>query len=383
MGFGQPRGRRGTGTRGRAIALVALCILALAATVGSPPAEAAQKTGVQPHRKVSQPRPTQRPTYWGAWIGDQISGEKPPWDMRPVAHLEALLGKGFSLLALGSPFADCDPAPCRFFDFPTAAMDNVHTYGAIPVFNWSSQESALNPSLTRVMPTFQLADIIAGTYDPYIREFAEDARDWAHPFFLRFDWEMNGDWFPWSEQVNDNQPGQYVAAWRHVHDVFTSVGATNATWVWCPYVDISRNFAPLRPLYPGAGYVDWTCMDGFNWASNATNPHEWRTFREIFGSTYKRLVKKIAPGKPILLAEMASTGGPRARSAWITDMFKQLATRFRRIRGLVWFDQIDRGIAWPLETSPATLRAFAKGIANPAFQANVQASVTSPIPPPG
>jgi hypothetical protein len=338
---------------------------------------------VQPHRKVSQPRPTQRPAYWGAWIGDQISGEKPPWDMRPVAQLEALLGKGFSLLGLGSPFADCDPAPCRFFDFPTAAMDNVHAYGAIPVFNWSSQESALNPSLTRVMPDFQLADVIAGTYDPYIREFAEDARDWAHPFFLRFDWEMNGNWFPWSEQVNGNEPGEYVAAWRHVHDVFTSAGATNATWVWCPYAEVSRSFAPLRPLYPGAGYVDWTCMDGFNWANNATNPHKWRSFGDIFGSTYKHLVKKIAPGKPILLAEMASTGGPRAKSAWIADMFRQLATRFRKIRGLVWFDQVDRGIAWPLETSPAALRAFARGIANPAFQANVQASVASPIPPPG
>ena len=68
--------------------------------------------------------------------------------------------------------------------------------------------------------------MISGKYDSYIpQNVAEDARDWGHPFFLRFDWEMNGNWFPWSEGVNGNQSGEFVAAWRHVHDIFTSVGA--------------------------------------------------------------------------------------------------------------------------------------------------------------
>jgi beta-mannanase len=30
---------------------------------------------------------------------------------------------------------------------------------------------------------------------------------------------MNGNWFSWSERTNVNQPGEYVAAWRHVHDI--------------------------------------------------------------------------------------------------------------------------------------------------------------------
>jgi hypothetical protein len=124
-------------------------------------------------------------------------------------------------------------------------------------------------------------------------------------------------------------------------------------------------------------------MDGFNWGKNGTNPHKWRSFGEIFDSTYRLLAKRVAPSKPILLAEIASTGRPRAKAAWIADMFKQLANKYRRVRGLVWFEQVDRGIQWPLENSLVVLRAFAKGIANPAFQANVQAAVTSPIRPPG
>ena len=132
-------------------------------------------------------------------------------------------------------------------------------------------------------PDFQLGDLIAGTYDAYIREFAEEARDWGHPFFLRFNWEMNGDWFPWCEGVHGNAPGEYVAAWRHVHDIFTAVGATNATWVWCPYADTEKRLrADLRSLYPGDAYVDWTCLDGYNWGQNPVNPRPWRSFTEIF-----------------------------------------------------------------------------------------------------
>jgi mannan endo-1,4-beta-mannosidase len=363
------------------LALVALASIALAAIVGCPHADAAGKARVKKHRAVHRQDPIQRPAYWGAWIAN--GSENPPWDMAPVQRLQAGVGKGLSLIGLGSPFADCDPAPCRYFEFPTEAMDNARQYGAIPAFSWSSQETSPNPSFTTVMPDFQLSDVIAGRYDSYIREFATDARNWGYGFFLRFDWEMNGDWFPWSEQVNGNNPGEYVAAWRHVHDIFTTVGATNATWVWCPYAEQKRRFAPLPALYPGDAYVDWTCMDGFNWGRNPTNPHKWRTFADTFATTYRQLVRRVAPTKPIVLGEFASTGSPRARARWIRQMFRDLATRFRRVRGLVWYEQIDRGINWPLESSPRAIGAFARGISNPSFQTNAQGSVLGPIGPPG
>jgi mannan endo-1,4-beta-mannosidase len=335
------------------------------------------------HAKKKQRPAKQRPLYWGAWIGDQLTGEEAPWDMSAVSQFEGVVGKGLSLLALGSPFADCNTSPCKFFEFPTEAMNNVHNYGAIPFFNWASQATSSDPSGATNMPDFQLSDVIAGTYDSYIREFAEAARNWGHSFFLRYDWEMNGNWFPWGEGINGNNPGEFVAAWRHVHDIFASVGATNATWVWCPYAEVDRHFADLAPLYPGDDYVDWTCMDGFNWGANPTNPHSWKSFNQIFSPTYGELVKKIAPSKPIVLAEMASTGRGRAKAKWINDMFKELRTKYRRIRGLIWFDQIDRGVDWPLETSPAAARAFAKGVHKPGFKPNGQAAVVaSPIRPP-
>jgi mannan endo-1,4-beta-mannosidase len=361
-----------------------LAMLALASSLLVLPFAAPATDAAAGKKRGAAKKVKQRPLYWGAWIGDQLTGHAPPWDMGAVSQFEGLVGKGLSLVALGSPFANCNQSPCEFYDFPTEAMDNVHHYGAIPFFNWASQATSSDPSGATVMPDFQLADMIAGTYDPYIREFAEDARDWGHPFFLRYDWEMNGNWFPWGETVNGNQPGEYVAAWRHVHDLFTAVGADNVTWAWCPYAEVDRHFAPLAPLYPGSEYVDWTCMDGFNWGSNPTNPHTWKSFDQIFAPTYRKLVKHVAPDKPIVLAETASTGKGRAKARWIRSMFDELRTKYRRIRGLIWFNQVDRGVDWPLETSPRAARAFSEGIRKPAFQANAQFAVASPImPPPG
>jgi mannan endo-1,4-beta-mannosidase len=367
-------------------ALLGLLLVALA--LGGLPSQATAKPTAQVHHakhkhKHRKRRARQRPSYWGAWIGDQITGKEPPWDMGAVSQLQGLLGKGLSLVAFSSPFADCTPAPCSFFAFPTTAMENVRAYGAIPFLDWSSEETSPNPNDVTDMPNFQLADVVAGTYDSYIRKFAETARNWGHPFFLRFDWEMNGNWFPWGATVNGNNPGEFVSAWRHVHDIFTSVGATNATWVWCPYAEVDRHFAALAPLYPGSEYVDWTCLDGFNWGNNPTNPHRWHSFADILGPTYRKVVERIAPDKPMILAEMASTGGGYAKAKWIREMFTQMRTSFRRIRGLIWFDKIDRGIDWPLETSPAASRAFAKGLHGGPFRGNTQAAASAnPIPPP-
>ncbi|MEZ4654399.1 MAG: hypothetical protein R3E12_12610 [Candidatus Eisenbacteria bacterium] len=50
-----------------------------------------------------------------------------------------------------------------------------------------------------------LAAIADGTLDDYFRQWATDARDYADPVFLRFGFEMNGDWFSWG-----NQPELYI-----------------------------------------------------------------------------------------------------------------------------------------------------------------------------
>ncbi|MBS1878055.1 MAG: hypothetical protein JST31_00940 [Actinobacteria bacterium] len=342
--------------------------LARAAVLPARCGQRASDSAVRPH-----------PLYWGAWIGSQLTGTAAPWDMNAVTKFAGLTGKGLSLINFSAPFADCSQSPCSFFHFPAKEMENIRGYGAIPVFSWASDSIPVQME----QPDFQLSDVIEGRYDTYIRQFAEEARAWGHPFFLRFNWEMNGNWFPWDEGVNGNQPGQYVAAWRHVHDIFTQVGATNANWVWCPNVDPENRLQDLASLYPGNEYVDWTGLDGYNWGTNPAAPDRWRTFNQLFSSTYAEITERIAPSKPLLISEVGSTEYGGSKAAWIEEALHSASTEYPKLGGLIWFDNYADGMDWPLETSAAASSAFASAVAAPAFQPNSYAALGgSKVQPP-
>jgi hypothetical protein len=361
----------------------------------SPPVTVEEPNPVGPTPPAEEPLPTPPPEetlppppvegtssalYWGASIGSQLTGVQAPWDMGAVTKFEEIADKRVSLVNFFSPFANCPAGgSCSFYKFPTGPMESIREYGAIPVFSWSSQSIPSNLS----EPNFQLSDVIAGTYDSYIREFALAARKWGHPFFLRFNWEMNGNWFPWSEGVNGNQPGEFVAAWRHVHDIFTAVGATNATWVWCPNVDPEGALHDLGSLYPGDEYVDWTGLDGYNWGLNPANPDRWRSFNELYESTYHRIVDAVAPEKPMLIGEMGSTEDGGSKANWIEEALTAIPTDYTQIHGLLWFDTYDDGMDWPIETSTSSADAFASAIQSPAYVAeSAVETADGPIEPP-
>jgi hypothetical protein len=309
---------------------------------------------------------TPQPLYWGATIGSQLTGTQAPWDMSAVAKFERSAGKPMSIIQLFSAFAECSSGSCSPISFPTAPFEDVRAHGSIPLLSWSSQ--SIPTSLNE--PDYQLSDVASGRYDSYVREFAEQAKAWGHPFFLRFNWEMNGDWFPWAEGVNGNAPGDYVAAWRHVHDVFASVGATNATWVWCPFVDPGGKLAPIDLLYPGDAYVDWSCLDGYNWGANPSHPGGWRSFDQLFSSTYAQITQTVAPSKPMMIAEMGSSEYGGSKAAWIEDALAAIPSRYPQVRAALWFDKFDDGMDWPVETSPAATAAFAQGIQAAPYAAN-------------
>jgi hypothetical protein len=318
------------------------------------------------------------PLYWGAWIGDQLTGDQAPWDMSAVSAFEGLAGKPLSVVHFSSPFYNC-ASSCYPYAFPSGPMDLIRDHGAIPFFSWASQSIPSSPS----EPDFELSDVLAGDYDAYIREFATAAGEWGHPFFLRFNWEMNGNWFPWSEGINGNAPGESVAVWRHVHDIFAAAGADNATWVWCPHVDPGDRFQDLGSLYPGDGYVDWTCLDGYNWGSDGTKQAGWIEFDRLFRSSYEEVVGQIAPGKPMIVGEVGASERGGSKASWIADALDRVTGEYPQIRGLLWFEKLDDEMDWPIETSPGATAAFAAGIQDPHFRANSYAGLSaSPIPPP-
>jgi hypothetical protein len=317
------------------------------------------------------PAPTSGPIYWGATIGSHLTGNQAPWDMSAVTKFEEGAHKKASMVQFFQPFANCNPG-CSFYRFPTSPLESIRSHGSIPVLSWSSQSI---PS-TNNEPDFQLADVISGRYDTYIREFATAAKAWNHPYFLRFNWEMNGRWFPWHEGVNGNQAGESAKAWRHVHDIFSAVGSNNATWVWCPNVEYSGSTS-LASLYPGDSYVDWTCLDGYNWGTNPAKPDRWKSFDQVYKPTYQKIVETIAPSKPMMIGEVASTEYGGSKAAWIKDMLIKIPSDYKQIRALLWFDKFDSNMDWPVETSSSATTALAEGLQNTAYLGNAFAGLSA------
>ncbi len=312
--------------------------------------------------------------YWGAFILGNIheTPHAPPWDTQPIDTFESHAQKKISILQWGQRWQ----AYGEYFNFDAALMEKVRQRGEITLMDWDSSDYGVSPKYDQ--PIFALSKIINGTHDAYIRKWATDAKNWGRPFFLRFNAEMNGDWEPWSELRNGNSAGQYVQAWRHVHDIFAQVGATNVTWVWCPNTEKSTTI-PLEQLYPGDAYVDWTCMDGYNWGGP---PPGWWNFYDIFKPTYDHILQ-IAPSKPMMIGEVASTENGGSKAAWITDVLTvQLPQNFPNLKAFIWFNVIDYNVDWAIETSSSAQAAFAAGIALPYYATNDFANLdTWPIPP--
>jgi Glycosyl hydrolase family 26 len=229
---------------------------------------------------------------------------------------------------------------------------------------------------------WRLARIADGTWDTYLRQYASEVKAWGHPFFLRFAGEMNGSWVSWFEGNSGNSAGQFVQAWRHVHNIFTSVGATNATWVWCPNTENAYT-TPLEDLYPGKAYVDWAGIDGYNFSIDLAGT-PWRSFSTIFSQTYHHILRLIPPTMPVMIGEMGSVEDGGSKAAWITDALStQLPKNYPRIKALVWFEQSDGNLNLRFDTSPSSLAAFQKAIAATTYQANNYSTLDqSPIPAP-
>jgi hypothetical protein len=315
--------------------------------------------------------------YWGAFVNGW------PDDPKSLDSFEAEVGRKPSLVHWGQPWFNKGQPQV----FQTAYMQTVRDRGSIPVVDWGSWDVCCDPV---VQPNFQLAKIAGGAYDAYVTQWAQAAHAWGHPFFIRFDHEMNGWWNPWAEQSNGNHPGEFVAAWRHIHDIFVQQGATNATWVWCPNVVGARS-TPMAQVYPGDDYVDWTCLDGYNWGTDLGNL--WISFDEVFNGSlaygtrdsYDQMVN-LAPSKPIMLGELATSENGGSKAAWISDMLEnQLPHQFPQIKGFVWFDTKsgDYGLSWSIGSSATSVKAFTAGIASPMYAGNAYGTLNvSPIPAP-
>ena len=354
--------------------LIALIVAESPARVVTPVVAEAPST-IAPPAIAAAPTPQAATRYWG------VSLNGVPWDMNRLAKWEdSVAGKRPSIIHYWQ-FWKQDPKQ-GLLPFSAELLDRVRAHGAIPMISWTSER--MGGGANQV--AFRLGKIIGGSYDSYIRQWATEAKAWGHPFFLRWGHEMNSNTFAWSEDANGNQRGQFVQAWRHIHDIFTAVGASNVSWVWCPNIEPSKSTWPaFASLYPGDNYVDWTCLDGYNWST--TRQSSWMTFSDLFAHSYEQITQ-LAPSKPLMIGEWGSAeqGAPAgaSKAAWIADALgNQIPHNFPRIKAQVWYNLQFDGVDWRLESSQSAAEAWRAAISSPTYLDNQFSALSaSPIPIP-
>nr|WP_245827933.1 glycosyl hydrolase [Sinomonas mesophila] len=238
---------------------------------------------------------------------------------------------------------------------PIADLNAVDARGATSLITW---EPWLWSGNGANQPAYALDRITAGDFDTYIRQWGTALASWGKPVMLRFAHEMNGNWYPWAEAANGNGPGDYVAAWRHVHDVVASTGATNVQWVWAPNVPYWGS-TPLAGLYPGAGYVDIVALDGYNWGTSQAWS-SWTAPSALFGDGLTQL-RSLAPGKQILVTETASAEAGGSKATWNTDLVSYLNAQ-PDVTGFVWFHH-NKEVDWRINSTTASANALKTALA--------------------
>ena len=257
---------------------------------------------------------------------------------------------------VGAAFTVMSKDPLSAFEQTTGLkpgiVENYQAFGLPFPSSWARALLAQG-----ILPLIQLQPrrvavgaIAAGRYDRYLSQTAAAVRALGGPVGLSFGHEMNGSWYSWG--YRHVPPGVFVAAWRHIHQVFAAHGAGNAIWVWVIVRNTpgdSRVGPALRPWWPGGAYVNWVGLDIYYFSPKVT-------FQEEFVPTITAV--RSFTGDPILLTETA-VPNQSGQVQQIANLFA--GARASHLLGIIWYDE-NVLHTWRLDKSrPAAIAAFRRG----------------------
>ncbi len=239
-------------------------------------------------------------------------------------------------------------------------VDRITARGSVLMISWEPWDyrQKVNPA---DQPKFSLANILNGSFDDYIDDWAEGLAADGRPVLLRFAHEMNGNWYPWDEQVNGNAPGSYVETWHYVQERFAAAGADNVIWVWSPNTAYPGSL-PIPGLFPGTDSVDLLGLVGY-FGHFSKTPAEFPKFETLFGPTLAEI--SAIDDRPVLITETSSTEVGGYKAGWIADFLAAVAVR-DDISGFVWFDVIKE-TNWRIDSSPEAEAAFLAGLEHASY----------------
>jgi mannan endo-1,4-beta-mannosidase len=230
--------------------------------------------------------------------------------------------------------------------FKTRLMCRLTEDGALPLIQ-------INPR------SVKLAAIVHKKYNGELRVFASAVSRFHSKVAISFGHEMNGSWYSWGKpnpkykHHRNTPPSIFKKAWRHIHNVFTEVGATNVIWVWT--IDRARPrtgpkaVGPARWWWPGKKYVNWVGIDGY-----FRNPSN--SFKHLFAAQLASV--RSFTSDPVLITETAVPDNWRAVSQIrkIRELFRGVSAP--GMLGFVWFDIDTKKDPWYIDNDRVASETF-------------------------
>jgi hypothetical protein len=293
-----------------------------------------------------------------------------------------------------------------FTGFPYTAQEKVDLQRAVEQIRANGQMMLLT-----LEPMGGLSAVTPEAAQALAADLAEFNNDGV-PVLVRFAHEMNGSWYPWSQQ-----PARYIEAFRtlagEVH-----AQAPGSAMMWAPNYAGGYPFAggqfeakpgtpefaaldtdsdgaltmsddSYAPYYPGDDAVDWVGMSLYHWGAkypwgenelpepgkfadqltgnyNGANGDDTLLpdFYHVYGQDH---------GKPVAIPETAALFAPGAggedelaiKEAWWGQLFDSAtAAQFPHLKMINWFEwdkdevEVKGRVDWTVTNTPAVREAF-------------------------
>ena len=176
--------------------------------------------------------------------------------------------------------------------------------------------------------------VAAGWYDDDIARWVTQVKAWldrgeGRSLFVAPFQEMNGTWTPYG-----GDPANFKIAYRKVVDAFHDAGVdeTRVRFVFAPNSFSTRPYR-IAHYYPGGTLVDVVGMSAYNMGPTLDR---WISVRETMDAGLAEL-RRIAPRKPIILAQVGSSPIDGDQVSWLWEMFTYL-TDDPHVVGFVYFN---------------------------------------------
>jgi hypothetical protein len=279
----------------------------------------------------------------GAYFGAYVQPHRGSDLIHSVAAFETKLGRTLAIVN-------------KYHDFTMqnyADEASLISSGHEVMVSWHPTDGKSNPNRAR--------EIVAGRWDRVIRTAADRMKALDAPLLLRWDFEMDQDRGQWE---NIGGPSRFIAAWRHMYNLFQRRGATNVEWMWAPRAQ-SFKTGRAQHYYPGAGYVDWI-------GASAVPEKNWAPFAKIFnggshGGFYTWASQRHKP-LVVWVGVRERPNHPTWKARWLGHLRSTLKRSMTAVKALIYYDAASPdGLRYYAHTSTRAWRAFRGMALDPYF----------------